>query len=256
MDKKIVSYNVNGLRAAISKGFLDWLKSEDPDILCIQETKMQEGQVDVTLFESLGYKHYWHCAIKKGYSGVALFSKTIPDNISYGIGISKYDNEGRTVIANFGNIAVISVYFPSGTTGDERQNFKMNWLNDFYNFITDYKRKIPNIVLSGDFNICHKPIDINHPKKHETYSGFLPEEREWMDKFINSGFVDSFRVINQQPDQYSWWSYRANSRAKNLGWRIDYHMVTESLKSSIKNAAILKDVIHSDHCPVMLNMEW
>jgi exodeoxyribonuclease III len=256
MNKTIVSYNVNGLRAALNKGLLDWIRNENPDILCLQETKIQAGQVDVALFENLGYYHYWHYAVKKGYSGAALLSKTIPDNVSYGIGIPKYDNEGRTVIARFGNISVVSAYFPSGTTGEERQDFKMNWLNDFFNFINDYKRKTPNIILTGDFNICHKPIDINHPKKHETYSGFLPEERAWMDKFTGSGFIDSFRVVNQQPNQYSWWSYRANSRAKNLGWRIDYLMVTEPLKSSIRNAGILKDVVHSDHCPVTLTMDW
>jgi exodeoxyribonuclease-3 len=256
MIKKIISYNVNGLRAAINKGFIDWLKIENPDIVCIQETKIQEGQVDFSIFESMGYYHYWHYAVKKGYSGVALFTKIKPDKVKYGIGINVYDSEGRCIIADFGNISLLSTYFPSGTSGDERQDFKMHWLEDFFGFINNLKLTRPNLIISGDYNICHKPIDINHPEKHETYSGFLPEEREWMDKFVNSGFIDTFRVFNQQPNQYSWWSYRANSRAKNLGWRIDYHMVTQPLKSSLQGAAILQKISHSDHCPVVVEIDF
>jgi exodeoxyribonuclease III len=256
MKRKIISYNVNGLRAAITKGFIEWLKTENPDIICIQETKLQQGQIDTALFESLGYNHYWHYALKKGYSGVAIFSKQKPDNISYGIGLSQYDNEGRTLIADFGSVSVISVYHPSGTSGDERQDFKMHWLNDFLKFTKELRKTKPNLIISGDFNICHKPIDINFPKKHETYSGFLPEERAWMDTFVNSGFVDTFRQFNQQPNQYSWWSYRANSREKNLGWRIDYHMVTESLKNSLVSGSILQNVFHSDHCPVVIEVDF
>ncbi len=254
MDK-IISYNVNGLRAAMNKGFIEWLKREDPDILCIQETKLQKGQIDTSEFEKLGYNHYWHDAVKKGYSGVAVLTRRLPLSVKYGIGIPRYDNEGRTIIADFGATTLVNVYFPSGTTGDERQDFKMHWLDDFLKFLLELKNEKPNIIVSGDYNICHKPIDINFPKKHETYSGFLPEEREWMDKFVNSGFIDSFRVFNQQPDQYSWWSYRANSRVKNLGWRIDYHMVSTPLKNSLKGASILKDVYHSDHCPVLVEID-
>jgi exodeoxyribonuclease-3 len=256
MTSKIISYNVNGLRAAAVKGFFEWLRKENPDIICIQETKMQEGQLDTKVFDFLGYKHFWHYAEKKGYSGVALFTKLVPDQIKYGCGISKYDTEGRLIRADFGNITLLSTYFPSGTTGDERQAFKMNWLDDFYNYVANLRKERPNIIVSGDYNICHKPIDINHPKKHETMSGFLPEERAWMDKFTNSGFVDSFRVFNQLPDQYSWWSYRAGSRGKNLGWRIDYHMVTEPLKKNLKSASILSNVVHSDHCPVVVEIDF
>ena len=256
MKRKIISYNVNGLRAALNKGFIDWLKTENPDIICIQETKLQQGQVDTTVFEALGYHLYWHYAVKKGYSGVALFTKQKPDKVSYGIGIHHYDNEGRTIIADFGAVSVISVYHPSGTSGDERQDFKMMWLNDFLAFTEKLRQTRPNLIISGDFNICHKPIDINFPKKHETYSGFLPEERAWMDTFVNSGFVDTFREFNQQPNQYSWWSYRANSREKNLGWRIDYNMVTEPLKKSLIGASILQNVFHSDHCPVVVEIDF
>jgi exodeoxyribonuclease III len=255
MIKKIISYNVNGLRAAIGKGFLEWLKSENPDIICIQETKLQEGQVDTKLIEHLGYSHYWHYAVKKGYSGVALFTKVKPQMVNFGIGLPTYDDEGRTLVAEYNNYSLISVYFPSGTTGELRQDIKMSFLNDFLKFLNEYRMHHPNIIVSGDYNICHKPIDINHPKKHETYSGFLPEERAWMDTFTNSGFVDSFRVFNQNPEQYSWWSYRAGSRGKNLGWRIDYHMVTEPLRPFLKNASILSSVMHSDHCPVVVEID-
>jgi len=255
MIKSIISYNVNGLRAAINKGFLEWLKQENPDIICIQETKIQKGQVDPIFINQLGYYHYWHYAEKKGYSGVALFSKEKPIEVTYGIGIPHYDKEGRNITAHFNNYTIISVYFPSGTSGDVRQEIKMAWLDDFLNYLNGLKSSHPNIIVSGDFNICHKPIDINHPEKHETYSGFLPEERAWMDKFIDSGFVDTFRVFNNLPNQYSWWSYRAGSRQKNLGWRIDYHMVTESLKNKLVSASILADIVHSDHCPVKLEID-
>ena len=256
MVRKIISYNVNGLRAAISKGFLDWLKSENPDILCIQETKMQEDLFNALPFEELGYNNYWHYAAKKGYSGVALFTKLKPDTVKIGIGIPKYDLEGRLIRADFGEITHIATYFPSGTSGDVRQSVKMEWLEDFLKFITELKKMRPKLVVSGDLNICHKPIDIHDPEDHETSTGFLPEEREWFDRFIASGFVDSFRVFNQLPDQYSWWSYRANARAKNLGWRIDYNLVTEPLKPKLKSATILSNVFHSDHCPVCMEMDF
>lgn len=250
----IISYNVNGLRAAVSKGFFEWLKKEDPEIICIQETKLQEGQIDTKPIEDLGYYHYWHYAVKKGYSGVALFCKTKPDEIFYGIGVDAHDSEGRSIFARFGDTWVASVYFPSGSSGEERQDVKMSFLDDFLKFITHFKSKNSRIIVSGDYNICHKPIDINHPEKHNDYSGFLPEEREWMDRYESSGFIDSFRVFNQQPNQYSWWSYRANSRSKNLGWRIDYHWVSDALKPKLINASILNDIMFSDHCPVKVEV--
>lgn len=251
---KIISYNVNGIRAAIQKGFIDWLKEENPDVLCLQELKADIEQVDISIIEALGYQIYWHSAQKKGYSGVAIFSKVSPKSVTIGCGIEKYDAEGRVIRADFEDFSVMSVYMPSGSSGDERQGFKMIWLADFYQYIDQLKKEIPHLIISGDFNICHKAIDIHNPKSNANSSGFLPEEREWMENFINSGFVDSFRHINAEPHHYSWWSYRAGARGKNLGWRIDYHLVSDSLRERISHAQILPEVKHSDHCPVVLHL--
>ncbi|MCD4729320.1 MAG: exodeoxyribonuclease III [Bacteroidales bacterium] len=253
--KRIVSYNVNGIRAAVSKGLLDWIKSVDPDVICIQETKAQPDQIPIFDFMELGFRTYVHSAKKKGYSGVAIFTKEEPEHVEYGIGIEKYDNEGRMIRADYRQFSVISVYHPSGSSSDERQAFKMQWLEDFENYIENLKKEIPNLIISGDYNICHKPIDIHDPIRNLTSSGFLPEEREWLSGFINSGFVDSFRHFNDEPHNYSWWSYRAGARSRNLGWRIDYHMVSDSLKGNLARAYILPEAKHSDHCPVVLEIE-
>ncbi len=252
---KVISYNVNGIRAAISKGFIDWMKSANPDVLCLQEIKASPEQVGVFELEEMGYHHYWYPAQKKGYSGVAIFSKEEPINVSYGCGEKKYDDEGRIIRADFKNCSVMSVYHPSGSSGEERQAFKMEWLDFFYDYAHDLKKKQTNLILSGDFNICHKAIDIHNPVSNAKTSGFLPEERQWMEKFINSGFIDSFRFFNQNPHQYSWWSYRAGSRGKNLGWRIDYHLVSASLESQLLKASILPEAMHSDHCPVVVELK-
>lgn len=252
---KIISYNVNGVRAAISKGLFDWIRQEDPDILLLQETKAQPDQVPVLDFEMMGYRSWWHSAQKKGYSGVALLTKTEPDRVIAGMGIKKYDDEGRFLRADFGDLTVVSIYHPSGSSGEERQAFKMEWLDDFYKYIGELKKERPNLILSGDYNICHKPIDIHDPVRNATMSGFLPEEREWMSKFLGSGFIDTFRYFNQEPHQYSWWSFRANAREKNLGWRIDYHMASAPMESRLKGAAILPDAMHSDHCPVVVEVD-
>lgn len=252
---KIVSYNVNGIRAAINKGFVEWLKEEDPDIIGLQEVKALENQIDKTIFEDLGYNVYWYPAIKKGYSGVAVLSKIRPTNVAYGMDMQAYDDEGRMLRLDFEKFSFISSYFPSGTTGSTRQEFKYQFLDDIYGYTQDLTKKLPNLILSGDYNICHKAIDIHNPISNKNSSGFLPEERAWMDKFIGSGFVDTFRKFNPAPHQYTWWSYRAGARARNLGWRIDYHMVNKAFEEKVTGAKIMADVYHSDHCPIALHVD-
>lgn len=253
--RRIITYNVNGIRAAMGKGLIDWMKTTDPDILCVQEIKASPEQVGVFEFEEMGYHHFWYPAQKKGYSGVAIFSKQKPDNVVYGCGIKEYDDEGRFIRADYGDISVISVYHPSGSSGDDRQAFKMKWLVDFANYIEELRKERPKLIISGDYNICHKAIDIHNPKSNANTSGFLPEERDWFEQFIQSGFIDSFRHFNSDPHQYSWWSYRASSRGKNLGWRIDYNLVSVHLSESLKRSVILPDAMHSDHCPVLLEID-
>jgi len=249
---KIISYNVNGIRAAMSKGLTDWLKATNADVVCFQEIKALQSDIDTASIEKLGYKHYWYPAQKKGYSGVGILSKQEPLHVEYGCGIKNYDDEGRIMRADFKDLSVVSAYFPSGTTGDERQNFKYKFLDDFQEYANKLVKKFPNLIISGDYNICHKPIDIHNPKSNANSSGFLPPEREWIGKFIDSGFIDTFRHFNEEPHNYSWWSYRFNSRAKNLGWRIDYHMASKTMEKRLKRAAILPEAKHSDHCPILV----
>jgi exodeoxyribonuclease-3 len=252
---KIISYNVNGIRAAIGKGLLEWMEAVDADVICLQETKAQPEQIPIFEIEALGYRTYWYSAQKKGYSGVGLLTKITPDHVEYGMGIERYDSEGRMIRADFGDLSIASIYHPSGSSGDERQAFKMEWLDDYQQYIDELKKTRPDLILSGDYNICHKPIDIHDPVRNAKSSGFLPEEREWIGNFIDSGFIDTFRYFNDEPHNYSWWSYRANARAKNLGWRIDYHMASRSLEEKLKRALILPDAMHSDHCPILLEID-
>lgn len=251
---KIVSYNVNGIRAASKKGLAEWLKDNPVDIFCVQETKAHQEQVDVTPFEELGYHHVWHSAQKKGYSGVATFSKTEPDQVVIGCGIEKYDQEGRILRTDYGDWTLLNCYFPSGTSGEERQAFKMEFLDDFFNWIGELKKERPNLIIVGDYNIAHTPNDIHDPVRNKKSSGFLPEEREWMSKWLDSGFVDAFRQIHPEKVEYSWWSYRAGARKNNKGWRIDYQSVSQPIADKIKDAYQMGDAVHSDHCPVYMEI--
>ncbi|MDA8572366.1 exodeoxyribonuclease III [Flavobacteriaceae bacterium] len=251
---KIVSYNVNGIRAALKKGFLEWLVATDPDVICLQEIKAQEDQLDLSVFEAAGYPYnYWFSAQKKGYSGVAILSKTEPKNIVFGTGIESMDYEGRNIRADFAGVSVMSLYLPSGTN-IQRLEHKFEYMELFQSYINALKKELPNLVICGDYNICHEAIDIHDPVRNKNVSGFLPEERAWMSSFLNSGFVDAFRELNKTPHQYSWWSYRANARANNKGWRLDYTLVSNPLKENIKRAVILSEAVHSDHCPVLLEL--
>lgn len=253
---RIISYNVNGIRAAIKKGFLDWLKTDPADIICVQETKATKEDVDHQLFTALGYHNYWFSAQKKGYSGVAVFTKIKPDKVEYGHGHGPSDDEGRVLQLDFGDVRLINAYFPSGTSGDERQSFKYKWLDEFNTWLNKLKKKHPKLILCGDYNIAHHEIDIHDPKGNKNSSGFLPEEREWMTKFLKNGWADMFREIHPEPHRYSWWSQRFPTvRLQNKGWRIDYITVTEPLKKNVKDAEIYPDIKHSDHCPVYIEIK-
>ena len=251
---KIITYNINGIRAALRKGLDKWLKSTDPDVICLQEIKAREEQFDSSIFTNLGYHCYWYSAQKPGYSGTAILCKEKPNKVIYGMNYESYDEEGRVMRVDFENYSIISVYMPSGSSGDYRQAFKITFLEDFHNYISELIQRVPNLIIAGDYNICHKAIDIHNPQRNQNTSGFLPEEREWLSSFIDLGFIDTFRYFNHEPHQYSWWSYRANARAKNLGWRIDYLLATQSMESRLNRAAILSQAKHSDHCPVLVEL--
>lgn len=249
---KLISYNVNGIRAAENKGFTSWLAQEAPDVIGLQEIKAMDDQFNWQLVRDLGYEVYTYPAQKKGYSGVALLTKIKPKEVTFGCGVDWIDFEGRIVRADFEDFSFISVYIPSGSSGDERQEMKMKFLDFFGPYIENLAKTYPKLIISGDYNICHQAIDIHDPVRNATMSGFLPEEREWFTSFLNRGFIDSFRELVKETDHYSWWSYRAGARANNKGWRIDYHIITEALRPQLQHASILPAVNHSDHCPVTL----
>ena len=252
---KIFSWNVNGLRAVAKKGIFDWLNLEAPDVVCLQEIKARVEDLDEILLNPHGYHTVWNPAERKGYSGVAVFMKKKPAVIHKGMGIERFDSEGRIIRVEFKDFDLLNVYFPNGTSGSERLQYKMDFYDAFLDHCEDLRGKGKELVITGDVNTAHKPIDLKNPKANEKNSGFLPEEREWIDKFIRHGYVDSFRAFNQQPDQYTWWSYRFNVRAKNIGWRIDYFFVTEGLMKKVKDSFITPEVMGSDHCPIGLDIK-
>ncbi|HEU4496985.1 MAG TPA: exodeoxyribonuclease III [Flavobacterium sp.] len=252
---RIISYNVNGIRAAIAKGFLDWLQAADPDIICLQEIKAVPEQIPLGEFENAGYPYsYWFPAQKKGYSGVAVLCKTQPKNVVFGTGIGHMDHEGRNLRVDYDDFSVMSLYLPSGTN-ILRLDHKFMFMDDFQNYINELKKEIPNLLICGDYNICHEAIDIHDPVRNAKVSGFLPQERSWLGFFIENGFIDSFRHFNKEPHNYTWWSYRAGARGSNKGWRIDYILASRSLESRLSRAVILSDAKHSDHCPVLLEID-
>jgi exodeoxyribonuclease III len=253
---RIISYNVNGIRSAINKGFTDWLATDVADIICLQETKAHRDNIDYKKIEALGFTDYWYSAEKKGYSGVAIFSKIKPDKVEMGNGFMQSDAEGRVIRADFGDITLINAYFPSGTSGDERQTYKYQWLKEFFGYTEQLRKKRPKLIVCGDYNIAHKEIDIHDPKGNKKSSGFLPEERVWMDEFLAAGWVDTFRQFHPEAHRYSWWSQRFPTvRLNNKGWRIDYINVTKTLQPQLLDAEIFPDVKHSDHCPVYLKLK-
>ncbi|MEJ5962351.1 exodeoxyribonuclease III [Pedobacter immunditicola] len=253
---KIISYNINGIRAAVTKNFLEWLNGVNPDLVCLQEVKAMPSQIPdiINVIEQLGYQHFWFPAEKKGYSGVAIFSKVKPNHVEYGCGEEWIDKEGRIIRVDFDDFSLMSLYMPSGSSGDERQVKKYEFMKFFDGYVDELRKERPHLIISGDYNICHTAMDIHNPKSNANSSGFLPEEREWMELFLNNGFIDTFRHFNKDPHHYTWWSFRANSRAKNLGWRIDYQLATKPMLDRLKTVTILPDAVHSDHCPVLLEL--
>jgi exodeoxyribonuclease-3 len=249
-ELKIISYNVNGIRSATTKGFAEWLQKANPDVVCMQEMKVHRDDFNARPFEALGYNCYLFDAQKKGYSGVGIFSKLKPDLVVPGMNLKNYDDEGRTIRIDIGDLTILCVYFPSGTTGDLRQAVKMKFLDDFLVHVKELEQKRKNLMIMGDYNICHREIDIHNPVSNKDTSGFKPEERAWMEKYFNSGFIDTFRHFHKEPHQYSWWSLRSNARANNKGWRIDYITASKNLEKNLVESAMYQDVKFSDHCPV------
>ncbi len=247
---KILSWNVNGLRAVYKKGFLEWFAKENPDVLCIQETKAHEEQLPEDLIKVNGYNSYFSSGERKGYSGVAIYSRLTPVDIKKGFGIKKFDSEGRILIAEFQDFTLFNIYYPNGKASAERLQYKMEFYDAFLEYAGKLKKAGKKLIICGDVNTAHKEIDIARPKENSTVSGFLPEERAWIDNFIASGYADSFRLFNQGPNNYTWWDMVTRARERNVGWRIDYFFVSDNAKNDLKNSFILSDVMGSDHCPI------
>ena len=251
---KLFSWNVNGVRAIEKKGFLDWLSSESPDILCIQETKAKFEQLPDTLQNIDGYFSYWHSAEKLGYSGVATFSKQEPLHVQYGLGIDKYDKEGRVIITEFENFLLYNIYFPNGQKDEIRLQYILDFYDDLLEILDDQVASGNNVIVAGDWNTAHKEIDLANPKANANYSGFMPVERAQLDTYVDHGYVDSFRLFHDEPDRYSWWTYRFGARQRNIGWRIDYFFTNQDFADNISDADIHEDVMGSDHCPVSIEL--
>ncbi|MFO7677223.1 MAG: exodeoxyribonuclease III [Thermoplasmatota archaeon] len=252
---RLLSWNVNGVRAADRKGLFEWFSRESPDVLCLQEIKALPEQFPAHLRNTPGYHVLINSSQRKGYSGVTTFSKQKPVNISKGFGIDRFDREGRVLVTEFPFFVLFNIYFPNGKKDDDRLQYKLDFYDTFLAVADAVKDQGKHVVVCGDFNTAHKEIDLAHPKANEKRSGFLPVEREWIDTFIDHGYVDTFRIFNKQPDQYSWWDMKTHSRQRNIGWRIDYFFVDKKFLPRVKNAFILQDVMGSDHCPVGIEIE-
>lgn len=253
---KICSWNVNGLRAIQKKGFLEWIDKENPDIFCIQETKLQENQLDDTTRKIPGYNSFFSFAEKKGYSGVATYTKLMPLSVSHGLGIERFDNEGRIIVTEFNEFTLLNIYFPNGQMNEDRLNYKMEFYDALLGYCNNLVSEGRKLIICGDYNTAHTDMDIKNAKANEKTSGFLPMERAWMDKFIANGYTDTYRHLNPNNIEYSWWSYMFKARERNVGWRIDYHFVSNNLLPYVKKAEILTEVFGSDHCPVLLELEF
>jgi len=254
---KIISWNVNGIRAIQKKGFLEWLDHTQPDILCLQETKAHPDQLDKILTEHPLYHSYYHSStVKKGYSGVVTFTKKEPKNIEYGLGIEKFDQEGRVVMTDHGDFVLYNVYFPNGKMSPERLEYKLEFYKIFLETIEEQKKNGKKVIFCGDVNTAHKPIDLTHPKNNEKSSGFLPIERKWLDKVVEKGYLDTLREYHPEPEVYTWWDYKTRARDRNVGWRIDYFFIQKELRKYLTDAFILKDVVGSDHCPLGIEIDF
>jgi exodeoxyribonuclease-3 len=253
-EMEILCWNVNGIRALQKKGFLDWLQQVSPNILCLQETKVQLGQISLELQQPADYYAYWDFPERKGYSGVATFTKEKPLKVENGLGIKRFDIEGRVIITRYPQFTLFNIYFPNGKMNEERLQYKMDFYDAFLDFTEPLKARGEKLIICGDFNTAHKEVDLARPKENENVSGFLPMERAWMDKFVAHGFVDTFRHFNKEPGYYTWWSLRTRARERNIGWRLDYFFVTENLLGSVIEASILSNVTGSDHCPVRIKL--
>ena len=250
---KLVSWNVNGIRASMEKGFRDFVTNEMPEILCLQETKAQPEQVVVGWAKELGYHHHWNCAVKKGYSGTTIWSLTKPKKIKLGIGLEDHDQEGRVVTATFDDFHLVNVYTPNSQRGLKRLEYRQQWDAAFLAYVKKLNRRKP-VIFCGDLNCAHKEIDLANPKSNKKNAGFTPEERGGLDLMVESGFVDSFRHFDEGPENYSWWTYRLNARERNIGWRLDYFWVAEQLIDRVTSATIRADIFGSDHCPVEIDL--